>query len=235
MSARRDLGVAEFARSSARPDPCGGGARFAVGRRDMNVAAKPDDIGEAQRFEIGEQLGVAEAAIGENRHRDAVGQDLCQTGKAEVLVVVALVFQLVLQHGQPQQWRRSAVVGDEVQGQRRLIVGVEIGPVHGDDDRLPLANDLRHPGRKHIPNDDALIAQQPIDLLDGVLAEQPARLRQGLADDRHRQRSTRHHPERTVRQGLHPLRVEVFGKYTVEIVLNEINTLGQTVHGAGSS
>src|SRR5208337_776570 len=107
--------------------PGGGGARFAVGRRDMNVAPKADDIGEAQRVEIGEQLAVAEAAIGENRHRDALGQNLGQTGEAQVLVVVALVFQLVFQNGQPQQRRRPAVVGDEVQGQRRLIVGVEVG------------------------------------------------------------------------------------------------------------
>src|SRR5271165_972198 len=78
----------------ARPpvDPCGGGARFAIGRADMDVAAKPDDVGEAQRLEIGEQLGVAEAAIGQNCHRDALGQKLGQAGQAEVLVVAALVF-----------------------------------------------------------------------------------------------------------------------------------------------
>jgi hypothetical protein len=29
--------------------------------------------------------------------------------------------------------------------------------------------------------------------------------------------------------------MEVFGKYGIETVLNEINALGQTVHGAGSS
>ena len=36
----------------------------------MDVAAKPDDVAEAQRLEIGEQLGVAEAAIGQDRHRE---------------------------------------------------------------------------------------------------------------------------------------------------------------------
>ena len=80
----------------------------------MDVAAKPDDVGEAQCVEIGEQLGVAETAIGENRHRDALGQNLGQTGQAEVLVVVAPVFQFVLQDGQPQQWRRPTVVGDQI-------------------------------------------------------------------------------------------------------------------------
>jgi len=29
--------------------------------------------------------------------------------------------------------------------------------------------------------------------------------------------------------------MDVFGKYGIEIVLNEINAIGQTVYGAGSS
>ena len=39
---RRDLGGAELARPSALANPRGGGARLAIGRRDMNVAAKAD-------------------------------------------------------------------------------------------------------------------------------------------------------------------------------------------------
>jgi hypothetical protein len=75
-----------------------------------------------------------------------------------------LVFQLVLQDGQPQQKCRSTVVGDEVQGQRRLIVRVEIGPVHGDDDRLAVASDLRHPGAARL--DDRLIIYIYVPLID---------------------------------------------------------------------
>ncbi|MGO8740046.1 hypothetical protein [Rhodoblastus sp.] len=67
----------------------------------MNVAAKADDIGEAQRVEKIEQLGVAKAAVGEDRHRGALGRHFGQTREAEVLEVVALVFQFVLQDGQP--------------------------------------------------------------------------------------------------------------------------------------
>ena len=48
--------------------------------------------------------------------------------------------------------------------------------------------------------------------------------------DRHRQGSARHHAKRPVGQRLHPLRVEVFGKYSLEIALNEINALAQTIH-----
>src|SRR5271168_4452603 len=53
---------------------------FAVGRRDMDVAAKPDDIGETQLVEKGEKLGLAKAAIGQDRHRYAPGQHLGQPG-----------------------------------------------------------------------------------------------------------------------------------------------------------
>ena len=91
VPARRDLGVAQLARPSALADPIGGVARFAVSRRDVDVAAKPDDVSEAQFGEKGEQLGVAEAAIGQDRHRHALGQHLSQAGKTEVLIVVAPV------------------------------------------------------------------------------------------------------------------------------------------------
>ena len=112
----------------------------------MDIAAKPDDIVKAQFVEKGEQLDVAEAAIGQDRDDDALGQRLGEAEQAEVFVVVALILQFALEDGQPQQRRRPAVVGDEVQRQGRLIVGVEVGPVHGDDDRAALADHLAHPG-----------------------------------------------------------------------------------------
>jgi len=94
---------------------------------------------------------------------------------AEVLEVVALIFKIVLQYAQPQQGRRTPVLGDKAQDQRRLIVRVEIRPVHGDDNRLARANNFRHPRGEHVPYDNALIAQQPVDLLDRVFAKQSAR------------------------------------------------------------
>jgi len=54
-------------------------------------------------------------------------------------------LQLVLVDGQPDQRRGPAVAGDEMQRERRLIVGVEIGPVHRHDDLAPLAHDLVNP------------------------------------------------------------------------------------------
>ena len=62
------------------------------------------------------------------------------------------------------------MAGDQAQGQRRLVVRVEIRPVHGDDDLSP-RHRPRHPAREPVPDHDALVAEQPIDLLDGVLGE----------------------------------------------------------------
>src|SRR5208283_1463631 len=48
----------------------------------------------------------------------ALGQDRLQTRQAEVFDVVALVLQFVLVDRQPQQRRRPAVAGEEVQSER---------------------------------------------------------------------------------------------------------------------
>ena len=83
----------------------------------MNVAAKADDVAEAEAFEEFEQFDVAEAAIGQDRHRHALGQDRLQTRQAEVFEVVALGLQFVLVDRQPQERRRPAVAGDQAQSE----------------------------------------------------------------------------------------------------------------------
>jgi hypothetical protein len=53
------------------------------------------------------------------------------------------------------------------------------------------------------------VSHQPVHLFDRMLGDQAARLRQRLADHRHRQRSARHHPQRGACQRIHPLGVQV--------------------------
>ena len=117
----RPPAVTEAAGNLARPtalaDPVRGEAGLAIGRRDMDIAAEPDDIVKAQFVEKGEQLDVAEAAIGQDRDDGALGQRLGEAEQTEVFIVVALSLQLALEDRQPQQRRRPAVVGDEVQRQ----------------------------------------------------------------------------------------------------------------------
>jgi hypothetical protein len=62
-----DFGVAQFPRPSALADPIGGQARFAIGRADMDIAAKADDILKAKAIQELEQFDVAKTAIGETR------------------------------------------------------------------------------------------------------------------------------------------------------------------------
>ena len=232
----RPPAVTEAAGNLARPtalaDPVRGEAGLAIGRRDMDIAAEPDDIVKAQFVEKGEQLDVAEAAIGQDRDDGALGQRLGEAEQTEVFIVVALSLQLALEDRQPQQRRRPAVVGDEVQRQGRLVACVEVGPIHGDDDRAALADHLGHPGAEHVPYDDALIAEQSVDLLDGVLGEPTSRLSQGMADDRNGERSARHDPERGAGQQIDALGVHIPGENRSQIITNEFNTIAKMLHRA---
>ncbi len=94
---------------------------------------------------------------------------------------------------------------------------VEIGPVHRHQDVLLRADLLRHPVGEAVPHVDALVAHQPVHLLDRMLGHQTPRLGQSLADHGHRQRGARHHPKRGARhhpkrgarQGIDPLGVQL--------------------------
>ena len=94
------------------------------------------------------------------------------------------------------------MAGDQAQYQRGLIVMVEIGPVHGHQDVPTFADLMRHPAGKTVPHVNAVVAQQPVHLLDRVLCLQPPGLRQRLTDQRHRQRGGRHRAQRCPGQGI---------------------------------
>ena len=175
----------------------------------MDVAAEADDVAEAQFAQEGEQLLIAEAAIGQDRDPAAGGHEFGQAPQAGILEVVALVLQFVLPDAQPQQRRRAAMAGDQAQRQRGLVVVVEIGPVHRHQDVPALADLVRHPAGETVPHVDAVVAQQPVHLLDRVLGHQAPRLGQRLADHRHRQRCGRHHAQRGAGQGVDPLGMQV--------------------------
>src|SRR5271165_5909656 len=74
------------------PTPIGGRAGFPIGRADVDVAAKADDISKADALQELEQFDVAEAAVGQDRHGRSIGQQRLQAGQAQVLEIVALVF-----------------------------------------------------------------------------------------------------------------------------------------------
>jgi hypothetical protein len=151
--------AAQFARLPSLADPIGGQPRLAVGRADVNVAAKADDVSKSQAFQELEQFDVAKAAIGQDRRGHALGQQRLQAGQAQVFEIVALVLQFVLVDGEPEQRRGPAVACDQMQRERGLIVGVEIRPVHRHHDLAAFANDLANPRAEQFPRDHARIAQ----------------------------------------------------------------------------
>ena len=122
------------------------------------------------------------------------------------------------------------MIGDETERQRRLIVGVEIGPVHGHDDSFALADNLRHPRGKEVPHGDAWITQEAVDLLDRVLAHQAPRLGERLADNRHRQRRTVHYPQRAVGQRHYALGVKLADEHAFKESFNEFSGFDRMWH-----
>jgi hypothetical protein len=75
---------------------------------------------------------------------------------------------------------------NQIERERRLPIAIKIGPVHGNDDFLARSNQMRNPAGEAVPYVDFPIAEQPVNLLDRVLAHQTARLRQRLPDHRNR-------------------------------------------------
>src|SRR5690242_6383978 len=87
---------------------------------------------------------------------------------------------------------------------------VEVGPVHRYQNLLARPDLVRNPTGKALPHVDAMVAEQPVHLLDRMLGDQAPSLRQRLANHRYRQRRCLHYPERRARQRGNPLRVQVF-------------------------
>jgi hypothetical protein len=73
-SLRRHTRIAQLAGASAFADPFNCGLALPRGIGDMDVAAEADDIAEAQPLQEGEQLLIAEAAIGQDGDT-ALGRD----------------------------------------------------------------------------------------------------------------------------------------------------------------
>ncbi len=69
-------------------------------------------IAEAKLGEKGEQLLIAEAAIGKDGDAAAGRHELGQPPQARILEIIAPILQFVLPDAQPQERSRSAMAGD---------------------------------------------------------------------------------------------------------------------------
>ena len=187
-----------------------------LGRTDLGIALEPDDVAQVQLGEEAEQLGVGETAVGQDGTLDAGGQHLDQPAHGGVLVGVARVGQLVLVNTEPDQRRRPAVAGHQLERQGGLSVGVVVGPVHRHHDVGARPDHLRDPCGEDVPRLDPGIAQQPVDLLDRMLGQKAASLSQRFADDRDAQRCPGHDPERRICQRIDPFSMNILIKNAVK-------------------
>jgi hypothetical protein len=84
----RNPGLRQLAGASALADPFRRGSGLSIGRSHADVAAETNDVAEAEFTQEGEQLLVAEAAVGQDRHPAALRQGFSETAQAGILIVV---------------------------------------------------------------------------------------------------------------------------------------------------
>ena len=103
-----------------------------------------------------------------------------------------------------------SVPGQHRQHQRLVAVAGEARPVQRHHTLGARSDHIRDPGVEECFQLDAFVAQQPVDLLDTVLAELAelaGGLGQALTDGVHRQRGAGEHPKRCIRKRLAALRL----------------------------
>jgi len=67
------------------------------------------------------------------------------------------------------------MAADQRQHDRRLVIGVKVSPVHGDNDIRALPDHMRHPSLQQVVNVNPRVRQQPIHLFDGMLGQSSPR------------------------------------------------------------
>ena len=90
-----DRGVTQLARPAALADPLAGWTGRPVGGADLGVALQPDDVAQVQLGEEAEQLGVGEAAVGQDGGIRTPAGSRCMRRR----------------ESRPQERRRSAAAG----------------------------------------------------------------------------------------------------------------------------
>ena len=181
----------------ARRYPRTGRLPRAVRRFDLDRSPEPDDEVPAERLQHPVELLVAEPTVGEQRDGHVVGEALVQPLDQLVLMIVPLVFEGRLANGQPNQRRSPAMAGDEVAGQRGVIVGIELGPIERNHDLLALTDHEPCPRGEQRPHLDPTVTEQAVGLLHPVLLAPAGRMR--IAAARSRESTAQRRPGRRQR------------------------------------
>ena len=92
------------------------------------------------------------------------------------------------------------MTGQHRQHHRVLLISREARPIHRHHHFHARADQIRNPVAEEFPHIDPLIAQQPVDLLDSVLAQLAQGLGQSLTDRMYCQRGAHQHSQGCVGQ-----------------------------------
>ncbi len=79
-----------------------------------------------------------------------------------------MVLQRRLVDRKPHQGRRPTMAADQRQHDRRLAIGIEVGPVHGDNNIRARPDHMGDPSFREFVDVNSRVREQAIHLLDGV-------------------------------------------------------------------
>ena len=166
----RQEDILHFAGVSVREDQVLDCVRQAALPRHLEGSTNAnDEVPTEVVSEEREELGICKAAIGEQGDLDSLRQAARQDPKNLILVAVSPPLQALGLDRLPHEWRRAAVLRDEVDRNSRLAVGRVVGPVERDHDLRSLGHEPWNRSLEASFQNKAGVAEQPIDLLDPVL------------------------------------------------------------------
>ena len=114
------------------------------------------------------------------------------------------------------------MIGDQRQHDGRLVVSIEIGPVHRHDDGGARADDVGHPQGQDLIDFDAVVGQQAVHLLDRVLGRPAARRGEAMSDSRNRERGAVQDADRGIAQAVDAFGMQVVFEYAAEQAVHRV-------------
>jgi hypothetical protein len=105
---------------------------------------------------------------------------------------------------------------DQVQGDQRVPIGIEVAPVQRHHDLWRRPDHVRHPVGEQRPHVQRGVAQQPVHLLDGMFRLAAADRGQPRADGTNGERDRVRHADHGVGDGLDLLGVEALAGHLVD-------------------
>lgn len=103
-----------------------------------------------------------------------------------------------------------------------MVVGIKLGPVHGDHDLFALRDHVRDPVMKHIGEVELGIGEQAIDLFHCMLAVHVAGDREAIADGMDRERARFNNALGRIGEGKHALGIHVLAKYIIDALEDRV-------------